>query len=179
MKQIIRGGGGHVAAGLASVPDGAFVVECPACPHPDRNLPKDWDKAPEATRYVGFPQSPGLVRIFPPRWLYSLFLAVDANFRLKLKSRGITDPEIGSGWSYFVEPKQYNEHISQKTTEVEVSPSGSSISVIVLIFLGWRVRFRFPCCEPGQQEVFEGLPCLRCGRLCVRTALSHAKECGR
>jgi len=49
-----------------------------------------------------------------------LFLAVDANFHLKLKSCGIADPEIGARWSYFVEPKRYNEHISQKTVEVEV-----------------------------------------------------------
>jgi len=38
--------------GLDSVPDGAFALECPACPHPGRNLPKDWDKASEDTRYV-------------------------------------------------------------------------------------------------------------------------------
>jgi len=58
------------------------------------------------------------------RWLYSCFLAVDANFRLKLKSRGISDPEIGSGWSYFVGNKEYSKHISQTTIETEVSPLG-------------------------------------------------------
>ena len=56
------------------------------------------------------------------RWLYSCFLAIDANFRLKLKSCGIKDPEIGSRWSYFMENKQYSRHISQKTIEMEVSP---------------------------------------------------------
>ena len=61
------------------------------------------------------------------RWLYSLFLAVDANFRLKLKERGIEDPDIGSGWAYFVESRRYIEHlsqntdVSQKTSDVEVS----------------------------------------------------------
>jgi hypothetical protein len=55
------------------------------------------------------------------RWLYSYFLAVDANFRLKLKRRGINDPEIGSGWSYFVKATPYGEHISQATIEKEVS----------------------------------------------------------
>lgn len=55
-----------------------------------------------------------------PRWLYTYFLAVDANFRLKLKNRGINDPEVGSGWSYFVESKQYSRHISQATDETEV-----------------------------------------------------------
>lgn len=51
------------------------------------------------------------------RWLYTYFLAVDANFRLKLKNRGINDPEIGSGWSYFVESKQFNKHVSQTTLD--------------------------------------------------------------
>lgn len=57
-----------------------------------------------------------------PRWLYRCFLAVDANFRLKLKNRGISDPETGSGWSYFVESKEYIKHITQNTVETEVSP---------------------------------------------------------
>jgi len=52
LKQIKRGGGGHFAAGLAAVPDGMFAVECPACPHPGRNLPEGWDQAPEDVRYV-------------------------------------------------------------------------------------------------------------------------------
>lgn len=55
------------------------------------------------------------------RWLYSYFLAVNANFRLKLKSRGISNPKIGSGWSYFVGNEEYGKHVSQKNTEMEVS----------------------------------------------------------
>lgn len=66
------------------------------------------------------------------RWLYSYFLAVDANFRLKLKSRGISDPEIGSGWSYFVRNEQYSKHISQKTIETEVSSFRLSILANIL-----------------------------------------------
>ena len=38
--------------GLASIPDGAFALECPACPHPGRNLPDDWDKTPEDNKYA-------------------------------------------------------------------------------------------------------------------------------
>lgn len=52
LKQIKRGGGGHMETGLDSVPDDAFALECPACPHPDRNLPKGWDQAPENIQYV-------------------------------------------------------------------------------------------------------------------------------
>jgi len=66
------------------------------------------------------------------RWLYSHFLAVDANFRLKLKSRGIADPEIGSGSSYFVKNGRYSEHVSRKITAAEVGPSKLSVLIIVL-----------------------------------------------
>jgi len=52
LKQIKRGGGAHIKTGLSSVSDGAFALECPACPHPGRNLPQDWDQAPEDRQYV-------------------------------------------------------------------------------------------------------------------------------
>jgi hypothetical protein len=80
------------------------------------------------------------------RWLYTYFLAVDANFRLKLKNRGINDPEIGSGWSYFVESKQYNKHISQATlNEPEVNlPKKTCLSNSAHVCLGRRMWFRLP-----------------------------------
>ena len=52
LKQIKRGGGCHTTTDLVSVPNGEFALECPACPHPGRNLPQDWDKAPEDKKYV-------------------------------------------------------------------------------------------------------------------------------
>ena len=52
-----------------------------------------------------------------------MFLALDANFRLTLKDRKINDPELGSGWAYFVEIQRYLEHISQATNGAEVTES--------------------------------------------------------
>jgi hypothetical protein len=46
------------------------------------------------------------------RWVYAQFIAVDANFKLKLKNRHIKDPELGSGWSYFVENSAYLRHVA-------------------------------------------------------------------
>ena len=43
------------------------------------------------------------------RWLYCLFLAIDANFRLKLKARGIKDPELGPGLAYFVDTAKFQK----------------------------------------------------------------------
>jgi hypothetical protein len=47
-------------------------------------------------------------------------LALDANFRLKLKDRGIEDPEVDPGWAYFVEHGHYIGHISQTINDKEV-----------------------------------------------------------
>ena len=60
----------------------------------------------------------------PSRWLYSLFIAMDANFRLKLKSRGIQDPELGSGLAYFVNNAKFEAHLKNHVGEdnVGVSP---------------------------------------------------------
>ena len=43
LKGIKRGGGAHQAASLSVTTPGALAIECPACPHPGRNLPEDWD----------------------------------------------------------------------------------------------------------------------------------------
>ena len=40
-----RGGRGHDPKGVDSTSCGELMVKCPACPHPGRNLPDDWEKA--------------------------------------------------------------------------------------------------------------------------------------
>ena len=57
------------------------------------------------------------------RWLYSLFVAIDANFRLKLKSRGIKDPELGPGLAYFVNTPKFEAHLKDHVGEDDVSAS--------------------------------------------------------
>ena len=57
------------------------------------------------------------------RWLYSLFVAIDANFRLKLKTRGIKDPELGSGLAYFVNTPKFEAHLKSHVEEDIVSVS--------------------------------------------------------
>ena len=52
IKQIKRGGGGHNPNGLTSITEGSLAIECPACPHPGRNLPQGWDDALGDKRYV-------------------------------------------------------------------------------------------------------------------------------
>lgn len=48
---------------------------------------------------------------------------VDANFKLKLKDKGISDAHLGSGWAYFVEESKFKSYLqdnSDDQTEVIV-----------------------------------------------------------
>ncbi|KAJ7247447.1 hypothetical protein B0H12DRAFT_1203221 [Mycena haematopus] len=53
------------------------------------------------------------------RFLYSLFVAIDANFRLKRKdvSSEEKDPGLGNGWAFFCEVEAYMTHVKKHWTE--------------------------------------------------------------
>ena len=44
-----------------------------------------------------------------------LFLAMDTNFKLKGKDRGINDPELAPGWVSFVEESRFQEHLKHQS----------------------------------------------------------------
>jgi hypothetical protein len=46
-----RAGRGQDPAGVEGTSEGELVVECPACPHPGRNMLDDWKDAPAELRY--------------------------------------------------------------------------------------------------------------------------------
>ncbi|KAH7905178.1 hypothetical protein BJ138DRAFT_1231765, partial [Hygrophoropsis aurantiaca] len=96
LKMLKRAGRGHVEDGVDTTTAGQCAVLCPACPQPGKNLPDGWQDAP-----------------LEKRWLYSLFVAIDANFRLKRKivSKDSVDPSLGKGWAYFVEETAYKLHL--------------------------------------------------------------------
>jgi hypothetical protein len=55
------------------------------------------------------------------RWLYSLNLTIDANFRLKNKARGIEDdPPLGDGWGHWVPNEPYQAYIKDYGNQKEV-----------------------------------------------------------
>jgi hypothetical protein len=58
---------------------------------------------------------------YATRWLHSLFLAIDANFRLKRKavSRDDADPTLSRGWAYFVEDAAYKSHLEVHGSKVQ------------------------------------------------------------
>ena len=55
------------------------------------------------------------------RFLYSLFVAVDGNFKLKGKQRNLTDVELMPGWGAYVPEAEYKAHIANYVDEPEVS----------------------------------------------------------
>ena len=55
------------------------------------------------------------------RFLYMLFLAVDANFRMKGRWIKGEDPGLGTGWAYFVNDDKYQAYLSGFKHQNEVS----------------------------------------------------------
>lgn len=69
----------------------------------------------------GYPQISNLSLNPLLRWIYRLFLAIDANFRLKRKqvSSEKADPSLGKGWAYFVEQDAYTEYLRKFDNETQ------------------------------------------------------------
>ncbi|KAG1903738.1 uncharacterized protein F5891DRAFT_947152 [Suillus fuscotomentosus] len=98
IKQMQRAGQGHHPKGIAATEPGACAVLCPACPHVGKNLPDGWENAPSEIRF-----------------LYALFLGIDANFRLARRnvSSATADPGLNHGYAFFVEEHAYKSFISK------------------------------------------------------------------
>ncbi|KAJ7020541.1 hypothetical protein C8F04DRAFT_974156, partial [Mycena alexandri] len=106
LVRMKRAGRGHDKAGVAATGLGQGAVTCWACPQDGRNLPQGWrDVDPKF------------------RFLYMLIVALDANFKLKNRMRGNakSDPPLGPGWEYFVEPKEYKKHLRNYVPEKDIS----------------------------------------------------------
>ncbi|KAJ7864998.1 hypothetical protein B0H14DRAFT_3443208 [Mycena olivaceomarginata] len=101
-----RGGRGHNPGGAEATKPGELAVRCPACPRPGINLPQGWEKASKEDRFI-----------------YTLFLALDACFRLKrgLVSSELKDPGLGTGLAYLLENIPYREYLLTVTDQKEMS----------------------------------------------------------
>ncbi|KAF9496309.1 hypothetical protein BDN71DRAFT_1505821 [Pleurotus eryngii] len=110
IRMLKWAGRGHAPEGVAGTNEGECAVLCPTCPHPGKNLPTDWRAVPASKG-----------------WIYSLFLAIDANFRLKRLSVSDDkrDPGLHTGFAYFVEEKKYKVFLAQ-TTDLPHEPSTCS-----------------------------------------------------
>ncbi|KAG1869682.1 hypothetical protein C8R48DRAFT_746879 [Suillus tomentosus] len=106
IRMMKQAGRGNVGGGIASTEPGALAVQCPACPHPGINLPGDWEQIDVSLKF-----------------LYAIFLALDANFRLKnrLRSSEAGDPGLHTGLAYFVPNEPYRAHILNNASQNDIS----------------------------------------------------------
>ncbi|KIK34338.1 hypothetical protein CY34DRAFT_98209 [Suillus luteus UH-Slu-Lm8-n1] len=117
LKMLKRSGRAHDPNGINATAEGACAVICPACPQPGKNLPSNWREAPP-----------------DKSWLYGLFVAIDANFRLKRKvvSKDSVDPSLSNGWGYFVEESAYKAFLNDKSDVSQEKSTCSSHNAVNL-----------------------------------------------
>ncbi|KAJ6522124.1 hypothetical protein DFH09DRAFT_1251026 [Mycena vulgaris] len=98
LQMLKRGGRAHETDGIENTKPGACALECPACPHPGKNIPDDWKDVPPEKQF-----------------LYALFLALDANFRMERKdvSSESEDVDLGNGLAFFGEVVGYMKHLEE------------------------------------------------------------------
>ncbi|KAJ7693185.1 hypothetical protein B0H17DRAFT_907949, partial [Mycena rosella] len=107
LVMLMRAGRGNDAVrSVAETRPGELGVVCPACPCPGINLPSHWDSS--------LPED---------RFLYILYLAIDACFRLKrrLVSSEAKDPGLGTGMAYFTEDAPFRKFLLTVTDQKEMS----------------------------------------------------------
>lgn len=63
------------------------------------------------------------------RFLYTLYIAVDGNFKLKGKQRYLQDVELMPGWGAYVPEAEYKAHIANYVDQPEVSANRLSKSL--------------------------------------------------
>ncbi|KAF8197285.1 hypothetical protein K438DRAFT_1585309, partial [Mycena galopus ATCC 62051] len=120
VKRQKRARWGHCAGGARATKQGELALPCRACPQPGWNLLEGWDRADTIYKRVK------RFHLF----LYCLFLAQDANFRLsnRVVSSEAADPIMGNGMGYFCKHYSedgYNAHIEKHAGEEEMSNCSS------------------------------------------------------
>lgn len=118
------------------------------------------------------------------RWKYALFVAIDANFRLKRKavSSDTADPSLNVGWGYFVRDSMYKSYLADHATEKQ---EVSKTILVILLNLTWFFNVAKHLCESqrGQHSRYEDLSWAsshrgRGDRLC-KTQYEAPKWCQR
>ncbi|KAF7335067.1 CxC2 domain-containing protein [Mycena venus] len=109
IKRHKRAKRGHCEGGIAATKQGELAIQCRACPQVGWNLPEGWENIDPFYRYI-----------------YFLFLAQDANFRLSNRtvSSEAADPIMGDGFGYFAKrhgEDGYNAHVVRHANEEELS----------------------------------------------------------
>ena len=89
------------------------------------NMTPGWEYSEPEKRYCVFTERLASLVTSIVSFLHRLFLAMDANFRLKRRnvSSEAKDPSYSAGWSYFVPEKEYKEFLAEYDSVVVQSVS--------------------------------------------------------
>jgi hypothetical protein len=70
------------------------------------------------------------------RFLYQLYVAIDANFKLKAKNRGAKAVILSDGYGYVVQDTDYARHLSENTDDMKevISMPALSLALRLIIF---------------------------------------------
>ncbi|RDX44783.1 hypothetical protein OH76DRAFT_1538039 [Lentinus brumalis] len=109
LKMMKRAGRANDVGGIKATQLGECAVHCPACPQPGKNIP-----------LLPSHEDPASKSPHSPSWLRRLFLALDANFRLKRKkvSSDEVDPGLNHGYAYMVSERVYKTHLAAYDKEL-------------------------------------------------------------
>ncbi|KZV60704.1 hypothetical protein PENSPDRAFT_694042 [Peniophora sp. CONT] len=113
LRAAKRTGRGQSARPLSETRPGEIALRCPACPIPGVNLPTGWEDAPPEYRF-----------------LYALYIAIDANFKLKLKDRIAKSVPLADGWSFLVASAPYATHLRENTDLEEMKQCTSEYNAL-------------------------------------------------
>ena len=113
-----RSGFGSRPNDIVNMKTGDLAVECPACPHPSKNLREGWST--EENKYVSI-QTNSLNssnRIHHGRWAHSQFKMLDGNFKQSHRAKDTDDDtDLADGCAYFVRNKEYKEFLETQAEE--------------------------------------------------------------
>ncbi|KAJ7601623.1 hypothetical protein DFH06DRAFT_1153729 [Mycena polygramma] len=124
VKRKKRARRGHDEKGAKGTAQGELALKCRACPQPGWNMPANWKDVDPFYRCNSF--------------IYFIFLAVDANFRLSNRavSSEVADPILGDGFGYFCKREGedgYKAHIGHCNMDYLI------VSVLMALHLLWII----------------------------------------
>lgn len=138
-----------------------------SAPHA-HNPVRIWSRSPWIGQHLSLIEyATFLIVCSPSSWINTLYLSMDANFKLKQKNRGFIDPPLADGLSYMVSDRTLKEHLAEcekKRLNHEVSPINliGVSSRHRLFILDQYMRVHLSCCEPSSYKVFGGIFCNWC-----------------
>jgi len=65
------------------------------------------------------------------RFLYQLYVAIDANFKLKAKNRGTKAVMLSDSYAYIVQDADYASHLSKSMDDMK------EVQSMLALFLAW------------------------------------------